>query len=205
MKKYIGYILAILFLLSTILIIWYLFFCLNLVESKDKMLAGVIGSLGISFGVFQFWINIVISKQRKLFDLRYSEYKDYINNIDSISAILNNEMTYTNPIDVHGLVSTLMTQINRFRSSITINKDYLFSGIDKTPEAQKVKVILDKILTRSDKFRVGIENAQVEEKVVAKDFLESIEKMNWHNEIRKHLGELNDAKNEFYKVLRKHL
>jgi hypothetical protein len=157
--------------------------------------------LGLGFGVFQFWITQLNAKKRRLLDLRYDSYKEFILLVDKISDTLNIEMTNTSPINIHGLISQLMNQVNRLSSSVNINKDYLFPGIHLKPEAMEIKTILETILRLTDEYRLNVEKASRDEK----NIVEPLENIIWHNKIRDLLKELHNKKYEFYRVLRTYL
>ncbi|MDQ1770435.1 hypothetical protein GQR60_03235 [Labilibaculum sp. A4] len=205
MKKHIRYILPFSFLIAIIFLTWILFFHLELTTDNEKRFAGIFSILGLGFGIFQFWMNEINTTNRKLFDLRYETYKDFIFLIDSILETLNNEMKIPKSKNIHGFVSSLMNQINRIGSSVNMNKDYLFPGLHLKPEVKKVESILSKILKRTDEYRHNIEKAWKEDDESIKDFTESIENMNWHNDVRDELKILHKEKYNFYKALRKYL
>jgi len=110
-------------------------------------------------------------------------------------------MYSSDSISVHSLVSKLMNQINNLSSTINMNNDYLFSELHLRNEAKIIEDIMEKILRRTDEFRLSIESANKN----TKEFMKSIERMNWHNEIRIYLKELHNRKYEFYKMLREYL
>ncbi|RXQ94376.1 hypothetical protein EO244_08825 [Ancylomarina salipaludis] len=205
MKKYIRYILPFSFLIAIIFLTWILFFQLELITDNEKRYAGIFSILGLGFGIFQFWMHEINTTNRKLFDLRYETYKDFIFLIDSILETLNNEMKIPKSKNIHGFVSSLMNQINRIGSSVNMNKDYLFPSLHLKPEVKKVESILSKILKRTDEYRLNIEKARKEDDEFLKNLNESIENMNWHNDVRDELKILHKEKYNFYKALRKYL
>jgi hypothetical protein len=168
-------------------------------------MAGVFALLVLGFGIFQFWLNELNTNRRKLYELRYDTYKEFIFLLDQVSETLNMEMTTNEISNVYELVSRLMNNVNKINSTINMNRDFLFPDIQLKLETKAVEDILEKLLLRTDKFRLGLENANKEGKEVARDFLQSIERMNWHNEIREHLKELHNKKYDFYRVLRNYL
>lgn len=205
MKTYIGYVLAYSFLVGIVILTWYIFFCMDLISDSDKRLAGIISLLGLGFGLFQFWINELNIERRKLFDLRFETYKEIILQIDSISENLNISMSSKKLGDIHGLVSLLMNKINRVSSLINMNKDFLFPGLHLKQEGKVIEEILVNILKRTDEYRIKIEKTGNEKNQVAKEFIEIIEDMNWHNDIREYLKELHNKKYDFYKIIRTYL
>jgi len=202
MKKHIGYIAVFLFLIVLILMTWYVFFYLEIISSNEKRIAGIFSILGLGFGLFQFGFNEVKSNKRKKFYLKYETYKEIIRLIDSVSETLNIQMTSNEMLEVHGLACKLLNQINQIASTINLNNDFLFPDICKTPESKKIQDILEKILLRTDRYRIGIEKAVKHEKYNMKEFVEGIEEMNWHNEMKDYLKELHENKYAFYKKLR---
>jgi hypothetical protein len=205
MKKYFEYIPVFIFLIGVILLNWYLFFYLELISSNEKRLTGVFSLLGLGFGLFQFWFNEIKAERRKKFDLRFNAYQEIVILIESIVETINNQMTSNEILEVHGLVSKLMNQVNRIILIMNINNDYLFPGIHNAPESKKNHEIFKKILLRTDQYRIGIEKAAKGSNKIAKDFIESVEAMNWHNDMREFLDELHGNKYDFYKKLRTYL
>lgn len=202
MKKRLPYLLPIIFLIGIVLLTWILFFSLELVSDNEKRITCVFAILALGFGVFQFWVNELNIERRKKFDLRYETYKEIVLLIESISETINIKMISKETIEAHGVLSKLINQINNLSSTMNRNNDFLFPDICKTPESKKNQKILENIILRTDKFRIGIENAAKHDKYNMKEFAESIEEMNWHNEIREYLKELHDNKYDLYKKLR---
>lgn len=200
-----SYGLVFLFLGFVIFITWYLFFYLNVFNDTEKRITGILSTLGFGFALFQFWFNHITTIKSRSFDLRYNAYKEIISAIDSISETLNEQMTSKPILDVHKLVSDLMNQINRLASAMSEHNVYLFPDIVKTPESKKMDEITQKILQRTDVFRMGIEEASKQFDNSGKDFLRAVETMNWHNEMRVYIGELHNYKYPFYKKLREYL
>jgi len=205
MKTRLRYIWPFSFLIVVILLTWYLFFCRNIATNNDERIVGVLAFLALGFGIFQYWLSELNTDRRKLFELRYDTYKEFILLIDQVSDTLNMEMTGNEINNVYELVSRLMNNINKINSSINMNRDFLFPDIHLKSESKEIKDILEKILLQTDQFRQGLENANKEGKEVAREFLQSIEKMNWHNEILEHLKKLHNKKYDFYRILRTYI
>lgn len=202
MRQRLIYILPFIFLVGTIGLTWYLFFELNILEDNEKRLTGIVAILGLTLGLFQFWISEVNNNKRRQFDLKYEAYKEFRQTIDSITETLNQEMAGNNP-DTHGLVSKLVNLINQFYSSMQINSDFLFKGLNDKPESIKVRETLEKILIRTDKLRKEIDDVHKNNpEPMAINLVMTIGQMNWHNETRDYLKNLHDYKYPFYKIVR---
>ena len=65
--------------------------------------------------------------------------------------------------------------------------------------------IVGQILNRTNEFRLEIEKANREGKEIARDFLHSMDRMRWHNEIEELLNELHTSKHDFYRILKDQL
>lgn len=190
------------FLIAVIGLTWYLFFYIGIVTDNEERLTLLVAILAVTFGTIQFWISEINNKKRREFDLRYESYKDFVLIIDSISETINQEMVNQtqNP---HAIVSKLMNLINQFGSATKMNSDYLFSGMAKNKETVKVSDILEKILFRTDKFRKEIDDAVNKNPDPTSILLvTTIGQMNWHNDTREYLKELNSCKHSFYKIVR---
>lgn len=205
MKKHLAYIPAFIMLTFVIILTWYLFFYLEIFPSNDKRIAAVFSLLGLGFGLFQFWFNEIKSAKRKKFDLRYSAYQEIVMLNESIAETINTQMTSNEMLDVHGLVSKLMNQVNRIAYTMNINNDYLFPGFHKTNESKSNQKILEKILFRTDQYRLRVEKATQNDNKISKDFIESIEGVNWHNDMRELLTEFDKNKYNLYEKLRSYL
>lgn len=183
---------------------WYLFFHLGLVTDDEKRLTLIVGILGLTLGAVQFWISEINNKNRREFDLRYATYKEFVSIVDAISETINNEMTNQTQ-SPHAIVSRLMNLINQFGSSVRMNSDFLFNGLENKKETIKTSDILEKILLRTDKFRKEIDDAANRNpNPTSISMVIVIGQMNWHNETRAYLKELNIEKYSFYKVLREY-
>jgi len=205
MKKRLPYFLPIIFLLVIVLLTWILFFKLELITDNEKRITCVFSLLALGFGVFQFWVNEINILRRRKFDLRYDAYKEIVFLIESISETLNAKMISKETTDVHGLLSKLMNQINNLSSIMNRNDNFLFPEILLTPESIKNQEVLQNIMSRTDELRINIEKAAKLDEYNMKEFAETIAKMNWHNEIRMYLIELNDNKYSLYSKLRTYL
>jgi hypothetical protein len=85
---------------------------------------------------------------------------------------------------------------------MNINNAFLFPYIYDTPESKKIEELLKKILVRADKFRMKIEEAAKVQSEDIRNLTESVERINWHNETREYLKELNENKYDLYTKLR---
>lgn len=195
-------VLAFVFLLAVLLLTWYLFLYDDFVGGSDERIAGILVSLSLGFGIFQLWINEINIDRRKLYEWRYETYKEIVLQIDEISETLNHKMTRDEIGSVHNLANRLMNNVNRINSAIAINSDYLFPDLQQKPETRSVAMIVENILTRTDEFRLKFEVANQGGREIAQNFLQSMERMKWHNEIREQLTELHLYKHEFYRTLR---
>jgi hypothetical protein len=195
-------VLAFVFLLAVLLLTWYLFLYDDFIGESDDRIAGIFVSLALGFGIFQLWINEINIDRRKLYEWRYETYKEIVLQIDEISETLNLKMTGDEIGSVHNLVSRLMNHVNRINSAVAINSDFLFPDLQLKPETKSIVMIVENILTRTDEFRMKFEDANQGGREIAHDFLQSMERMQWHNEIREHLTELHLNKYEFYRILR---
>ena len=196
------YIVAFVFLLVVLLLTSYLFLYDDFVSESEEKITGIISFLAIGFGVFQFWINELNTDRRKLYDLRYNTYKEFIIHIDGISEILNVEMMGDEIGSIHNLVSRLMNKANRIKSDINLNGDFLFPYLYLKPETESILSIINRILIRTDEFRMNLESTNNKSKEIARSFLHSTERMQWNNEIREYLSELHTSKYDFYRALR---
>ena len=196
---------AYVFVLLVVLLTCYLFLYDDFTRTSEGKITGIITFLALGFGVFQFWINEMDAEERKLYDLRYESYKDFVLRIDLISEILNYEIAGNDFSSIHTLVSRLMNDVNRIRSAIAMNSDFLFPDLYVKPETETIDRIVGKILVRTDTFRRRVERTINEENRHSRNFELSVEQMKWHNEIREYLEELHQSKFEFYRILRTYM
>jgi hypothetical protein len=205
MNNRFEYILASVFLLVVMLLTWYLFFYDDFVSESVERVTGIFTSLALGFGVFQLWIREINTDRRKLYELQYEAYKDIVLQIDSISETLDLELTGNEISSIHAQVSRLMNNANRIKSSIGMNSDFLFPGLHLKPETKSIVGVVDKILVRTDEFRLNFENAAKKDIVVSRDHQLFVERINWHNGIREYLQELHSRKYDFYRILSTYL
>ncbi len=198
-------VLAFLFLLVVLLLTWYLFLIDDFVSGSEERITGVFASLALGFGIFQFWLNELNTDRRKLYDLRYESYKEFVLQIERISESMHIEMTGDEIGSIHNLLSRLMNHLDRVNSTIAITSDFLFPDLHLKPETKEIVIIVGNILTRTNEFRLKVEKANREGIDIARDFLHSHDRMQWHNEIRELLNELHISKYDFYYLLRNYL
>ena len=198
-------VLAFLFLLVVLLLTWYLFLIDDFVIESEERITGVFASLAMGFGIFQFWLNELNTDRRKLYDMRYESYKEFVLQIERISESMHIEMTGDEVGSIHNLLSRLMNHLDRINSTIAMTSDFLFPGLHLNPETKSMVSIVGNILTRTNEFRLKVEKANREGKDIARDFMHSHDRMHWHNEIRELLNELHTSKHDFYRLLRNYL
>jgi hypothetical protein len=198
-------VLAFLFLLVVLLLTWYLFLIDDFVIESEERITGVFASLAMGFGIFQFWLNELNTDRRKLYDMRYESYKEFVLQIERISESMHIEMTGDEVGSIHNLLSRLMNHLVRINSSIAMTSDFLFPGLHLNPETKSMVSIVGNILTKTNEFRLKVEKANREGKDIARDFMHSHDRMQWHNEIRELLNELHTSKLDFYRLLRNYL
>lgn len=197
--------LAFLFLLLVLVLTWYLFLIDDLVTDSESRITGVFASLALGFGIFQFWIQELNDVKRKLYDMRYEAYKDFVFQIESISESLHIELIGDEISSIHNLLNRLISYLNRINTTIAISSDSLFPGLQHAPETKSVLHIVGNILTKTNGFRLKIEKANRQGKENARDFLQSEDRMRWHNEIGELLDELHTRKHDFYRILKDRL
>ena len=193
------------FVLGVILLTCYLFLYDDFTSKSEGKIAGIIIFLALGFGVFQFWIDEINTEERKLYDLRYESYKDFVLRIDLISEALNYEIAGNDISSIYTLVSRLTNDVNRIRSAIAMNSDFLFPDLCLKPETETINSIVGDILVRTDTFRRRVERAIKEQNRYNKNFELSVEQMKWHNEIRAYLNDLHQSKFDFYRILRTYM
>lgn len=200
------YIWPVLFLLGVSIGTYYLLIYLDLVTDSEKRITGIFTILGLTLGIFQFWVSEVNNKIRLDYELKYEAYKELNRTIQAISENLNIEMGKDSEINPHGLVTALMNLINQFQDTVKTNDDFLFAGLQYRPGFNALSKITFKIVERTDKMRKSIEDIQ--KKSISDEGLNAvmvIERMNWHNDTRALLGELHDKKYDFYKEVKGYL
>ena len=193
------------FLLVVLLLTCYLFLYDDFTGRMEGKITGIITFLALGFGIFQFWIDEMNTEERKLYDLRYESYKDFVLRIDLISETLNYEMAGNDISSIHSLLSRLTNDVNRIRSAIAMNSDFLFPDLCLKPETETINSIVGDILVRTDTFRRRVERAIKEENRHNRNFELSVEQMKWHNEIREYLNDLHQSKFDFYNILRTYM
>ncbi len=196
---------AYMFLLLVLLLTCYLFLYDDFATEIEGKVTGIITFLALGFGVFQFWTDEMNTEERKLYDLRYESYKDFVLRIDLISETLNYEMAGNDIPSIHTLVSRLMNDVHRIRSAIAMNSDYLFPDLYLKPETETMNNIVGNILITTDTFRRRVERAIKDENRHNRSFELSVEQMKWHNEIREYLMDLHQRKFDFYRILRTYM
>ena len=197
--------LAFLFLLLVLLLTWYLFLVDDFVMESEERITGVFASLALGFGIFQFWLNEINTDRRRLYDMRFESYKEFVLQIERVSESMHIEMTGDEVGSIHNLLSRLMNHSDRINSSIAMSSDLLFPGLQLHPETKSVVGIVGNILTKTNEFRLKVEKATREGKDISRDFMHSHDRMRWHNEIRELLNELHASKSAFYGILRNYL
>jgi hypothetical protein len=197
--------LAFLFLLLVLILTWYLFLIDDFVTQSEERITGVFASLALGFGIFQFWIQELNNEKRRLYDMRYEAYKDFVLQIERISESLHIELTGDEIGSIHNLLSRLINHLNRINATIAISSDTQFPDLHLAPETKSVLSIVGNILAKTNEFRLKIEKANRQGKEIARDFLHSQDRMRWHNEIGELLDELHTRKHEFYRLLKDHL
>ena len=198
-------VLAFLFLLVVLLLTWYLFLIDDFVIESEERITGVFASLAMEIGIFQFWLNELNTDRRKLYDMRYESYKEFVFQIERISESMHIEMTGDEVGSIHNLLSRLMNHLDRINSTIAMSSDLLFPELHLNPETKSMVSIVGNILTKTNEFRLKVEKANREGKDIARDFMHSHDRMRWHNEIRELLNELHTSKYDFYRLLRNYL
>jgi hypothetical protein len=103
---------------------------------------------------------------------------------------------------IHNLLNRLINNLNRINTTIAISSDSLFPGLQIAQETKSMLHIVAKILTKTNEFRLKIEKANRQGKEIARDFLQSQDRMRWHNEIGELLNELHTTKHDFYRILK---
>lgn len=196
---------AYVFVLVVVLLTCYVFLYDDFTSKSEGKITGLIAFLVLGLGVFQFWIDELNAEERKLYDLRYESYKDFVLRIDLISETLNYEMAGNDINSVHALVSRLMNDVNRIKSAIAMNSDFLFPDLDLKPETETMNSIVGNMLIRTDIFRRRVERAIKEENGHSRNFELTVEQMKWHNEIREYLEALHQYKFDFYRILRTYM
>lgn len=194
--------LAFLFLVLVLVLTWYLFLIDDFVTESESRITGVFASLALGFGIFQFWIQEINEERRKLYDMRYEAYKDFVLQIERISESLHIELTGDEVGSIHHLLSRMINHLNRINATITISSDSLFPGLNVAPETKSVLHIIGNILTKTNQFRLKIEKATRAGKETARDFLQSQDRMLWHNEIGEMIHELHTSKHAFFRLLK---
>jgi hypothetical protein len=204
--KITKYIWPIVFLAGFSIGTYYFLIYLDLVTDSEKRITWIFTILGLSFGIFQFWVTEINNKIRRDYELRYEAYKELNKTIQAISEKLNEEMGKDGGVGPHGLVTSLMNLVNQFQDTVKTNDDFLFPGLQHKPGFNALSKISFRILERADKMRKNIEDMQ--KKKISDEGLNAlmvIERMNWHNDTRALLGELHDKKYDFYKEVKGYL
>lgn len=204
-NKWKPYFFPIIFLILISILTWVIFFSFNIVSDNDKRITGIISILGLSFGIFQFWINELNIDRRKKFDLRYNTYKEIENLIELLTETINKRMIDSEKENIHSFLSSIMNQINRILSILNINDRYLFPEIFKQSEAIELKALLEKILNSTNSYRINVEKELREKSPDMREYYKYIESVNWHNDLRELLIDLHSSKLKFYKTLRGYL
>lgn len=203
-RKNWDYIILYLFLILSTLLLWYLFFELEILKDTDKILAAIIPSLALIVGIFQIILNQINQKRTKLFELRYQEFKNQVSLIRKITDLINNSMTEYSTVDIHGLVGQLLNLINEFVNFNRFQKEFLFKNITEKEATNRVREILEKILVRTDTFRKQIDDVNKKESEIIELAIQ-VHQMNWHNDIREHLKELHEKKDGYFNELKSFL
>lgn len=160
MIKFKKYIWPILFLVSISVGTYYFLIYREFVSDTEKRITGIFTILGLTLGIFQFWISEVNNKIRLDYEIKYEVYKELNRAIQAISENLNIEMGKDTEINPHGLVTALLNLINQFQDAVKANDDFLFPGLQYKPGFKAVSEITSKILGRADKMRKNIEDYQ---------------------------------------------
>ena len=205
MNHRIEKVLAFLFLLVVLLLTWYLFLIDDFVIKSEERITGVFASLALGFGIFQFWLNELNTDRRKLYDMRYESYKEFVLQIERISDSMHIEMTGDEIGSTHNLLSRLMNHLDRINSTVAVTSDFLFPELHLNQETKSMLGIVGNILTRTNEFRLKVEKANREGRDISRDFMHTHDRMHWHNEIRELLNELHISKYDFYRLLRNYL
>lgn len=197
--------LAFLFLIIVLVLTWYLFLIDDLVTESEERITGVFASLALGFGIFQFWIQELNDEKRKRYDMQYEAYKDLVLQIERISESVQIELIGDEIGSIHNLLSRLINHLNRINAIITISSDSLFPGLQHAPETKSILNIVGNIMTKTNQFRLKIEKTNRQGKEIARDFLQSQDRMVWHNEIGELINELHTSKHVLYRLLKDHM
>jgi len=193
--KNLYYIIVLIFMIIAVFVGWYIFFSMDIFVVNDKRIIGIISYYGLTFGVFQFFINQINNKSKRYFELRLSAYKEIIKIIESITQAVNEKLGTFDKFDFHDYGIKLMNLISEYTVFGMTNLDYLFPGTSKLKESQDITELLYSILRTTDKIRKQIDDSKDDESI----------RIEWHNDIRLKLKVLHEKKYIYYKQLRKFL
>lgn len=199
LNKNLYYIIALIVMITAIIVGWHIFFSLDIFEENDKRIIGLISYYGLTFGVFQFFINQINNRSKKYFELRIAAYKEIIKLIESITQALNDKLGTFDKFDFHSYVTRLLNLINEYTLFCKTNQDFLFPGTSKLKGSQDIRELLYSIFETTDKFRKQIDDCKNFE------LFDNLKRIEWHNDIRLKLKDLHEKKYAYYKQLREFL
>lgn len=189
----------ILFLIITFPSIFFLSFkYFDVVWNLEQSITIMISILGLLFAIFQVWLNIVIQNIRDKAALRHIEFKELIKLLNGISEVVNNSMT-TNNTNIDGVVSVLINKQTEFASFMNSNDSYLFENFKHNSYLNKAFDDLLEMIRITDNYRAELEKKPND------DFLEIINHVSWHNDIRESLSSFNETKQKALVDMHKYL
>lgn len=204
-NRYLPYLGPFLVLVTSIGLTWYLIFQRELFQDDVKKITATLSILGLGFSLFQFWFNEVKSKLERKFTLRYSAYQEIIELTEAVFETINSQITTKEPVNAYLISNQLMNQVNRLSLSININTSFQYDELDKTSESQQLQKTLEKILRRTEEYRLSIDNLNRDKQFESDPIFLTIEQYNWHNDIAEFMHEFTTNKYNFYNRLRSYM
>ena len=186
-----AYIALFLFLIIAIVATWYLLIYKTDLGDSDNYWAASIISLGLLIGLFQVWYNQMNYKRWKQYEIRNEEYRQQFDLFNQLSRSLKKNTDEPNSSEVHMLVneiSSVLTEIINFNH---FQKDFLYPKNKNSEVSQRMTELLELLETKLNILKSQIQDSSQNKHLETSRITNLIEEMNWHNEIRDILADIN--------------
>lgn len=186
-----------------LLTILFIIVGLTLILFRKEQITYILSVLGLTFALFQFTFNHIASKKRRNYDVRYTEYKEIVKQVEGVAETISSAITSTNMNEVHSLLSKTRNQLLNLQSSINVNSNYLFLKLHETAESKTIMQSVFKLMESTDSYIVLIEKF-LNNTGVDLAFLRATEPAKMQIELLNNLKEFHQNKYKFYHRLRQY-
>lgn len=196
------YLLLYLMLFTCFFLAWLIFINSKQITDIPLKVGGVLSVIGSGFTLFQFGYNNITTNKRRLYDLRYTAYKEILQLVEKLAETLHEELGKAKRTKVDTLCFNVSNQVNRINSAITEYDSHLFPKLKVSDEAIKFIELIIQISSTTISFKTEIFCADI----MAYDELDIMNiDGDWFNSIAGYTDNLQEIKYHFYAKLREYL